>query len=123
MNDLENAERDVADVLAAARPVALPVGFRDAVMTALRGEHRVTWEWLVALLFAAPSLAFLARQFAVHGEEFVRALSNVATAAGAEANDAFFFIDGLTVLAVALLGIACAFATHALLTSTPRSVP
>ena len=113
--DLEPGERDLDQVLSVARPVALPVGFRDAVMARVRGDRRVTWEWIVALLFAAPSLAFLGRQLLVHGEDFALAVSNIVTASTTQANDAFFFIDGLTVVALALLGIASAFAAHALL--------
>ncbi len=118
--DLEPEERDLDRLLAAAPPVALPIGFRDAVMARVRGERRVAWEWIVAALFALPSLAFLARQALVHGEDFALAISNVVTAASTKTNDAFFFVDGLTVVALALLGIACALAAHALLvTSAP----
>lgn len=112
--DLEPVERDLDRLLAAAPPVALPIGFRDLVMTRVRGERRVTWEWIVAALFALPSLAFLVRQIAVHGDEFARAFSNVVTGASTETSDAFFFVDGLTVVSLALLGIACALAAHAL---------
>ncbi len=122
--DLEADERDLDRLLAAARPAAVPVGFRDAVMARVRGDRRVAWEWIVAALFALPSLAFLARQIVVHGAEFALAISNVVTAASTETNDAFFFVDGLTVVALALLGIACAIAAHALLATSvaPRVV-
>ncbi len=43
------------------------------------------------------------------------------TAASSETTDAFFFVDGLTVIALALLGIACAFAAHALLVGARRT--
>lgn len=122
--DLGPEERDLDRLLATAPPLALPIGFRDAVLSKIRGERRVAWEWIVAALFALPSLAFLVRQVLVHGEDFAQAFSNIVTAASTETNDAFFFVDGLTVVALALLGIACAIAAHALLvTSTPtRSV-
>ncbi len=122
--DLEADERDLDRLLAAARPVALPIGFRDAVMARVRGDRRVAWEWIVAALFALPSLAFLARQVLVHGAEFALAISNIVTAASTETNDAFFFVDGLTVVALALLGIACAIAAHALFSTSdaPRVV-
>jgi hypothetical protein len=51
----------------------------------------------------------------VHGDDFLAAMGNVMTAASSQSTDAFFFVDGLTVIALALLGIACAFAAHALL--------
>jgi len=116
--DLEPDERDLHFVLSSVPPQAPPVGFRDRVMRRVV-EQRVGWELLVAALLALPSLAFLARQIAESGEEFAAALVNVLGAASSETASAFFFIDGLTVLAVALVGIACVLAAHALIASTP----
>lgn len=116
--DLEPEERDIHWVLSAVAPQALPVGFRDAVMRRIV-ERRVGWEWLVAAVLALPSLAFLARQIAESGEEFGAALVNILAAASSDAASASFFIDGLTVLAVALIGIACVFAVHALIATAP----
>jgi len=118
LSDLEPDERDLHFVLSAVPPQAPPVGFRDAVMRRVV-ERRVGWEWLVAALLALPSLAFLARQIAESGEDFAAALVNVLGAASSETANASFFIDGLTVLAVALVGVACVFAAHALIASTP----
>jgi hypothetical protein len=117
-SDLEPEERDLQYVLSAIPPQALPVGFRDAVMRRVV-ERRVGWEWLVAVLLALPSLAYLARQIAESGEDFAAALTNIITASSSTTTTASFFIDGLTVLAVALVGVACVFAAHALMTSTP----
>lgn len=114
LDDLEADEVDLHHLLAGARPESPPIGFRDTVMARLR-VRRVAWEWVVAALFALPSGVFLARQVLVHGQDFAQALANVMTAASSESTDAFFFVDGLTVIALALLGIACAFAAHALL--------
>jgi hypothetical protein len=83
-------------------------------------ERRVLWEWMVAILFATPSLLYLARLFATHGQDFVSAMGNVMTAASSDTSEAFFFVDGLTVLALALLGMACAVAAHALFVSETR---
>ena len=116
--DLESDERDLDRLLASAPPAPLPLGFRDRVMTRV-GERGVAWEWIVAGLFAVPSLVYLARLVMVHGEDFAQALGNVVTAASSETSDAFFFVDGLTVIALALLGIACAFAAHALFVTGP----
>jgi len=116
LDDLDADELDLHRLLAAAPPQSPPLGFRDTVMASLR-ERRVAWEWIIAGLFALPSAAFLARQVLVHGQDFVQALANVMAAASSETSDAFFFVDGLTVIALALLGIACAFAAHALLIS------
>ena len=115
-DDLEPDELDLHGLLAGLPPAAPPIGFRDAVMAKVV-ERRVTWEWIVAAVFAIPSLLFLARQVIVHGQDFAQALTGVMTAASSETSDAFFFVDGLTVIALALLGIACAFAAHALLIS------
>jgi hypothetical protein len=117
LRDLEPDERDLDRLLTTVPPAALPFGFRDRVMSRLQ-DRRVTWEWIVAALFAVPSLAYLARLVLVHGEDFMQALGNVVTAASSETSDAFFFVDGLTVVSLALLGIACAFAAHALFVSS-----
>jgi len=117
--DLELEETDLDFVLSAVAPQAPPVGFRDAVMRRV-SERRVGWELLVAALLALPSLAFLARQVTESGQDFTAALSNVLAAASSDASEAAFFIDGLTVLAFALIGVACVVAAHALLMSTPR---
>ena len=116
LDDLERDEVDLHRLLASAPPQTPPIGFRDQVMASLR-DRRVAWEWVIAGLFALPSGVFLARQVLVHGQEFAQTLANVMTAASSESSDAFFFVDGLTVIALALLGIACAFAAHALLIS------
>ena len=119
MSDLEPEERALHYVLSAVPPQAPPVGFRDAVMRRV-AERGVGLELLIAAVLALPSLAFLARQIAESGQDFVAALVNVVTASSSEATEASFFIDGLTVLAVALVGVACVFAAHALIASTPR---
>ncbi|HET7701623.1 MAG TPA: hypothetical protein VFM06_12240 [Candidatus Limnocylindria bacterium] len=121
--DLDPEERELHHLLASVAPVAPPVGFRDRILDRVRSERRVVWEWIVAALLALPSLVFLARQALIHGEDFALAMANIVTAASTETNDAFFFVDGLTVLAIALLGLASAFAAHALvITGTRASV-
>ena len=118
LSDLDPEERDLDLVLSAVPPQAPPVGFRDRVMRRVVAQ-RVGWELLVAALLALPSLAFLARQFAESGEDFAAALVNILGAATSDTASASFFIDGLTVLAVALVGVACVLAAHALIASTP----
>jgi hypothetical protein len=119
-DDLEPEELDLDDVLRRARPVVPPLGLRDRIMARLE-DRRVLWEWIVAALFAIPSVAYLARLVLVHSTDIASALGNMMTAASGQAGDAFFFVDGLTVLALALLGIASAFAAHALFVSDTRS--
>ena len=118
--DLDPAERDLHGVLAAVPPRPLPIGFRDTVMSRLRSERRVTWEWIVAVVIAIPNVLFLARQIAVHGDDFMQAFANIMTTASADTADAFFFVDGLTVIALALVGISCAVAAHALSVTSTR---
>ena len=112
-SDLEPAESAIHQVLSAVAPQALPLGFRDAVMRRVASGEAVAWEWIVAGVLALPSVAFLIYQLATHSDEFTTALNNVMTAASAENADAFFFIDGTTVLALAILGVASLIATHA----------
>lgn len=118
--DLEPGERDLHRLLASVPPQPLPMGFRDLVMSRLRSERRVAWEWIVALVLGIPNLVFLAYQVAAHGQDFAQAITNVFTAASTDTADAFFFVDGLTVVALALFGISCAFAAHALAVTSPR---
>ena len=88
-------------------------------MRRVTARQRVGWEWLVAALLAFPSLAFLARQLLVSGDEFAAALTNIVLTASSDASNASFFIDGLTILAVALIGIASVLAAHALIATAP----
>ena len=111
--DLEPAERRTHELLASVPPRVLPLGFRDAVMRRVAAGGGVAWEWIVAGVLALPSVAFLVYQVVTHGDEFTTALNNVMTAASAESADAFFFVDGTTVLALAILGIASLMAAHA----------
>ena len=118
--DIDPDERAIDQLLGSLPPVAPPPSLRDGVLRRI-GERRVLWEWLVAAVFAVPSALFLVRQAAFHGEEFMAAFGNVVNAAQSQTSDAFFFVDGLTVIALALLGAACAIAAHAAAT-TPRRV-
>jgi hypothetical protein len=58
---------------------------------------------------------------ATQGDEFAATLNSVMAAAAAETADAVFFIDGTTVLAVALVGIASLIAAHAAILTPLRS--
>ena len=111
--DLEPAERRTHALLAATPPHPLPLGFREAVMRRVTHETRVAWEWIVAAALALPSLAYLGHQLATHGDEFASVMNNVVATAAAESGEAFFFIDGMTVLALVLVGTASLIAAHA----------
>jgi len=118
--DLEPGERRTHELLASVPPGALPLGFRDTVMRRVAGAGRTTWEWILAAALALPSLAFLAHQLSTHGDEFGTVLNNVIATAGAENADAFFFIDGATVFALALVGTASLIAAHAAIAAPSR---
>jgi hypothetical protein len=118
--DLEPAERRTHELLASVPPRALPLGFRDAVMRQVAGRRPTAWEWVVAAALALPSLGFLAHQLTTHGDEFSAALNNVTAAASADTAEAFFFIDGATVLALVLVGVASLIAAHAAIAAPSR---
>ena len=120
--DLEPAERGTHDLLASVSPRALPLGFREAVMRQVAGQGRMTWEWMFAAALALPSLTFLAHQLSVHGDEFSAAMNTVIATAAADNADAFFFIDGATVLALVLVGIASLIAAHAAIAVPGRRI-
>lgn len=111
--DLDPAERRTHELLASVPPRVLPLGFRDSVMYRVAGASRRTWEWIIAAALAVPSIAFLAHQVSTQGDQFAIAMNNVIATATADSADAFFFIDGATVFALVLVGIASLIAAHA----------
>jgi hypothetical protein len=120
--DMEPAEQRTHQLLVSVPPRALPVGFREGVMRHIAGGRPTSWEWIIAAALAIPSVAFLVHQFATHGDEFAAALNNVTAAASADTADAFFFVDGATVLAFVLVGIASLIAAHAAIVAPSRGV-
>jgi hypothetical protein len=118
MNDLEHDELDIHRLLAAARPAPLPVGFRDEVMTRVRGDGPPTrWEWIVAAVLALPSLAYLAWGLVAHGAELGASLTAILVAAQGldQTTGADVAVDGLLIISLALLGVGSAVAAHAML--------
>ena len=120
--DIEPEERRTHELLASVPPRALPLGFRDSVMREVAGGRPPAWEWVVAAALGLPSLGYLAEQLVTNGEEFASALNNITAAASAETAEAFFFIDGATVLAIALVGIASLIAAHAAIVAPWRGL-
>ena len=118
-SDLEPGERATHVLLAAVPPLALPLGFRDEVMRQISARGSA-WEWIVAGVLGIPAVAFLVFQIADRGEEFATALTNVVAAASSDAVETFFFVDGTTVLAIAILGLASLIAAHAAIASPSR---
>lgn len=118
MNDLQPEELELHELLGAAKPVPLPIGFRDSVMSRIRGEGAPTrWEWIFAAVLALPSLAYLVWGLTAHGAELGTSISAIlVTAQGLDqASGADVVVDGLAVVSLALLGIGSAVAAHAML--------
>ncbi|MEK7860717.1 MAG: hypothetical protein AAB284_05095 [Chloroflexota bacterium] len=111
---LDPDEVAVDRLLAAVPRVPPPLGFRDAVMRRIARRHAPLYEWAFAAALAVPSLAFLGWEFALGGLDFAAAVQNVFVAATWTEDRAFFFVDGLVVLAAALLGAAGLVGTHAI---------
>ena len=122
MHDLERPEQDVHRVLSAVRPEPLPVGFRDAVMRRISADRGVAWEWIAAAALAVPSLGYLLWAVLRHGADLAAGLDRVIAAAQGleEASGTAFFVDGLLVVAVALVGLGSLIAAHAMLRNTGR---
>lgn len=120
--DLEIAERAIDRVLAAVPPVAPPLGFRDAVMKRIGAEHRSPYEWPIALALALPSLAYVVWSLGQGGADIALAVENMFTLAAGAEEQAFFAVDGLLVLAFALLGIGALVGSHALVTPAEDAV-
>ena len=121
MNDLEQNELAVHRLLSAVKPEPLPIGFRDSVMRRVRDEGApATWEWLIAVAFAIPGLAYLAWRLAASGGEMAASLSSILTAAAGIdlTGNADVAIDGLAVMSFALVGVASVLAAHAMLRGT-----
>lgn len=118
--DLEPEELALDRLLAAAPREPLPLGFRDGVLARISAERSRSWEWIVAAALALPSLVYVARAALTNGADFLAALGDIMLAAqAAEAATPSLVIDGLVVLAVALLGLASIVAAHALFAAHP----
>ena len=122
MDDLEPEERPLHRVLRAVRPEPLPVGFRDAVMRSVAARRGVAWEWVVAAALGLPSLAYLVWALVAHGADLAAGADRIFAAAQGfdETSGAAFFVDGLLVVAVALVGLGSLIAAHALLRTAQR---
>ena len=123
MNDLEPDELDLHALLGAAKPVPLPIGFRDSVMSRVRNDGAPTrWEWIFATVLALPSLAYLAWGLTSHGAELGASISAILVAAQGldQTSGADVGIDGLAIVALALVGIGSAVAAHAMLRGTEQ---
>jgi hypothetical protein len=123
MNDLDPDEMEIHQLLSAAKPAPLPIGFRDGVMERVRSDGPATrWEWIFAAVLAVPSLAYLAWGLVAHGAELGASLSAILVAAQGldQTTTADVVIDGLAIISLALLGIGSAVAAHAMLRGTEQ---
>ncbi len=118
--DLEPDELALDRLLAAAPREAPPLGFRDGVLARIAAERSRSWEWIVAAALALPSLAYVAWAALTSGADFLAALGELALAAqSAEAEAPAVLVDGLVILAMALVGLASIVAAHAMFASGP----
>lgn len=113
--DLEPEEQELHRLLASVPPVPPPLGFRDAVMRRLSPGRRSIWEGALAAALAIPSIAFIVWELAVHGADFAAGLEQAFALAGSTQAETFFFVDGLVVLAFAVLGAASLLGADALI--------
>ncbi len=123
MNDLDHDELEIHQLLSAAKPASLPLGFRDEVMERVRSEGPATrWEWIFAAVLAVPSLAYLVWGLVAHGAELGSSLSAILVAAQGldQTTGVDVVVDGLAIISLALLGIGSAVAAHAMLRGTEQ---
>jgi hypothetical protein len=112
---IDKDEAALDRLFAAVPPVAPPVGFRDAVMHRIRGRRGApALEWALAGALALPSLAFLMWETISGALGVDSALASVMTISASTADSAFFFVDGIVVVAFALLGLGALVGSHAL---------
>ena len=123
MNDLEPEELDLHRLLGAAKPAPLPIGFRDTVMSRVRNDGApARWEWIFAAVVALPGLAYLVWGLTADGAELGASISAILVAAQGldQTSGADVVIDGLAIVALALVGIGSAVAAHAMLRGTEQ---
>ena len=123
MNDLDHDELEIHQLLSAAKPAPLPIGFRDSVMRSVRGQRTATrWEWIFAAVLALPSLAYLFWALAAHGAELGASLNAILVAAQGfdQTTGADIVVDGLSIVSLALVAIGSAVAAHAMLSPTEQ---
>ena len=113
MNDMHPDEAALDRLFAGVPPVAPPVGLRDSIMRRVRGDGQPTVEWALAAILGLPSLAFLLWELVTGGLGLDSALASLMTVS-ASADSAFFFVDGMVVVAFALLGLGALVSSHAL---------
>jgi len=118
VNDLDRDELEIHQLLSAAKPAPLPIGFRDAVMRSVRSDRSATrWEWIFAAALALPSIAYLLWGLAVHGAELGTSITAILVAAQGldQTSGATVVVDGLAIISLALVGVGSAVAAHAML--------
>ncbi len=118
MSDIDPEEIAFDRVFASAPPAAPPVGFRDGIMRRVRGDAWPMLERAIAAALVLPSLAFLAWETLVEGLDLGAAFENVMSVLAGASDQAFFSVDGLLVVAFALLGVGAVVGSDALLRRT-----
>lgn len=118
MSGIEGADPDEAAfdrIFGSVPRTPPPLGFRDGIMRSVRRGASPAIEWTIAAALALPSLAFLLWELVTEDLDLGSALDGVMTFTGGAQDQAFFFVDGLLIVAFALLGLGALVGSHALL--------
>lgn len=102
-------------------PEAPPIGFKDLVMRRVGERLPNGWKWIIAAALTLPSFLFLAWEIATRGDHLLNGIARTIELAQGNQPEMFFFVDGLVVLAVALLALGSIIAAHALLEPAERT--
>ncbi len=114
MKEIDRDGAALDRLFAMVPPVAPPIGLRDSVMRRVRGDGSPIVEWALAAILGLPSLAFLLWELFTGGLGVENALASVMTVSASATDSAFFFVDGIVVVAFALLGLGALVGSHAL---------
>lgn len=120
MNEIDREELALDGLFASLPPVAPPVGFRDGVMRRIRGRSTPVLEWAFAGILVIPSLLFLLWELFTGGLGIDSAVANLVSAGTSATDTAFFFVDGMVVLAFGLLGLGALIGSDALMRTSDR---
>jgi hypothetical protein len=123
MDEQTRAERAYSELLQRLPASPVPLGFREKVMARIGHERPQSWEWIAAAVVGIPNLVFLAWELLVGNGELAFAVDNLAALFTSEdwSSDASFAVDGMVLLALALVGLAAMLMTHALVISRRAS--
>jgi hypothetical protein len=116
MDEQNRAERAYTELLQRVPPSPLPLGFRDAVMRRIGRERAPAWEWLSAAVIGLPNLVFLVWELTFGSGELPATFEGLMGIFASEewSSETTFSVDGMVLLALALVGFAAMLMTRAL---------